>query len=128
MKSPMRITFEGDHAEVVVPLEACGWGYANAGCNLHQPARRCDLPRVCDFFAPRGTSPGVLPWYPVSDGLSSVRGLMIELDRSPESVCDAGCSTRDLQAIERALAAAPATRFRLTIFRASKPTTALVES
>ena len=123
MKSPMRISFEGEHAEVVVPLEACGWGYGNAGCKLHQMARRCDLPPVCDFFAPKGSTLEDLPWFPIFEGLASVRGLLVELDRTPESVCDSGCSTRDLLAIERVLDSAPSTRFRLGIVRASEVVT-----
>ena len=119
MKSPMRVVFEGDHAEVVIPLHACGWGYANPGCKLHRVAVRCGLPRVCDFFAPRGT--GDQPWFPVADGLASVRGLLAELRRSPGSVCDAECSARDLLEIERVLSAAPAGRFRLGILLKSEP-------
>jgi len=108
---------------VVVPLEACGWGYANSGCKLHATARRCDLPQVCDFFAPKGSGPEGLPWFPVGEGLASVRGLLVELGRTPESVCDAGCSTRDLRAIEQVLGSAPSGRFRLGIVRASELST-----
>jgi len=115
MKSPMRISFEGDSAEVVIPLHACGWGYANPGCKLHKAAVRCGVARVCDFFAPKGLDE--LPWFPVADGLASVRGLQAELRQSPESVCEAGCSTRDLTELERVLSAAPTGRFRLSILR-----------
>ncbi len=119
MKSPMRIAFEGDHDEVVIPLHACGWGYANSGCKLQQVAARCQVPRVCDFFAPKGSDE--LPWFPIADGLASVRGLQAELLRSPESVCDADCSVRDLAELDRVLSAAPSGRFRLSILRMREP-------
>lgn len=115
MKSPMRVSFEGDHAEVIFPLYACGWGYTNSGCKLHRAAARCAVPQVCDFFAAEGS--GEPSWFLVSDGLASVRGLQAELERSPESVCDADCSVRDLTELERVLASAPSERFRLSILR-----------
>ena len=115
MKSPMRISFEGDDSGVVIPLHACGWGYANSGCKLHKAAERCGAPRVCDFFAPRDLAE--LPWFPVEDGLASVRGMRAELRRSPGSVCDADCSERDLAELERVLSVAPSARFRLEIVR-----------
>jgi hypothetical protein len=115
MKSPMRISFDGDATEVVISLHACGWGYANSGCKLHATASRCGVPRICDFFAPKGTSES--PWFPIEDGLASIRGLRAELRHSPGSVCDADCSERDLAEIERVLSATPAGRFRLEIVR-----------
>jgi len=119
MKSPMRISFEGEHAGVVIPLDACGWGYANSGCKLHKVAAGHQLPRVCDFFATKDSEES--PWFPVAEGLASVRGLRAALRQSPESVCDAECSRRDLAEIERVLQAAPTGRFRLSILRASEP-------
>ena len=116
----MRISFEGDHAEVILPLYACGWGYTNSGCKLHRAAARRGVSRVCDFFAPRGSEE--LPWFPVAAGLASVRGLQAELERAPESVCDADCSVRDLAELERVLLAAPSDRFRLSILRKSEQT------
>ena len=115
MKSPMRVSFEGEGNEVVIPLHACGWGYANQGCKLHRAAVRCGVPRLSDFFAPKGT--GLTPWFPVVDGLESVRGLRAELGSEPSSVCDVECSLRDLNELERILTAAPSERFRFSIVR-----------
>ncbi|HMP04195.1 MAG TPA: hypothetical protein PKD86_09625 [Gemmatales bacterium] len=112
-KSPMRVSFDGA-AEVTIPLHACGWGYANAGCKLHQTAARCGLPRICDFFTPKGHV-GELPWHGVANGLVSIAGLRTELQARPDSVCDAACSLRDLAELEQVLAAAPTPRFRLRI-------------
>jgi hypothetical protein len=125
MKSPMRVAFEG-RAAVVIPLHACGWGYANPGCKLHRAAARCGVPRLCDFFAPRGAA-GDLPWFPVADGLASIAGLRAELGERPGSVCDAGCSLRDLAELERVLRAAPAGRFRLSIVRHGEQPAAVTE-
>ncbi|HKI20962.1 MAG TPA: hypothetical protein VKA15_23925, partial [Isosphaeraceae bacterium] len=86
-----------------------------SGCKLHKTAANCQVPRVCDFFAPKGSDE--LPWFPIADGLASVGGLQAELQRSPESVCDADCSMRDLAELERVLSAAPSDRFRLSILR-----------
>jgi len=121
MKSPMRVSFEVDFAEVIIQLHACGWGYANAGCKLHKAAALCHVPQLCGFFVPKGSDGPA--WFPVVDGLASVRGLQAELRRSPKSVCDAGCSLRDLAELERVLSAAPSGRFHLSILRNSEMTT-----
>ncbi len=116
MKSPMRIDFEGVDAPVVIPLLACGWGYANSGCKLHQTAARCGVPRICDFF-PAKDGEAISPWFPVSAGLASIAGLRAELHERPQSVCDADCSLQDLAELERVLLASPSHRFRLSILR-----------
>jgi hypothetical protein len=108
----MRIQFESGEA-VILPLFACGWGYANAGCKLHQTARDHQWTPVCNFFASReaeGTT-----WFSVEEALASVRGLQAILKQSPGCVCDAECSLRDLHAIENTLSQAPVGRFRLSI-------------
>jgi len=110
----MRVSFEGEVATIVIPLRACGWGYANAGCKLHKTASRCGVPRVCDFFTPKDHT-GALPWFPVSAGLENIAGLVAELAERPKSVCDSGYSLPDLTELERTLRAAPASRFRLSI-------------
>lgn len=110
----MRVTFEGATPAVVIPLHACGFAYANAGCKLHCTATRCGVPRICDFFVPKAQANDPL-WFPVTDGLSSIVGLRAELLERPESVCDAESSLRDLAELERVLRATPSTRFRLHV-------------
>ncbi len=115
MKSPMRVSFEGNYVEVIIRLDACGWGYSNAGCKLHKAAARCHVPQLCGFFVAKGSDGQT--WFSVEDGLASVQGLQAELRQSPESVCDAECSLRDLAELERVLSMAPSGRFRLSMLR-----------
>ena len=116
MKSPLRISFEGDRSEVVMPLTACGWGLSNPGCKLHKAAIRCGVTRISDYFAAKGVE-GESKWFSVAEGLTSVRGVIDELHKTPDSVCDGGCSIHDLLALERVLSVAPSDRFRLGIAR-----------
>lgn len=108
----MRIEFANRDA-VILPLFACGWGYAKPGCKLHQTARAHDLTPVSSYFGANPTE--AAPWFAVAEALANICELQKVLQANPGCVCDADCSLRDLGAMEQILREAPCEGFRLSI-------------